>query len=219
MKKFLSIVLATSLATGFAYSAFGQDGEKPAREGKAQRGPRGDKGASEGAKIGEAAPNFTLKTEDGKDWSLNDAAGKVVVIEWINPECPVCEGVVKDGTVAATIKGCKDQFSDVVYIAINSSAARPSSFDKTPAYMKDNNLGIPALFDRDGKVGKMFGARTTPHCFVIDQKGVLVYKGAINDSKDGDGKTNYVVKAVTQLKKGEKVSPSETKPFGCSVKY
>lgn len=219
MKKFLSIVLATSLATGFAYTATAQDTGKPAREGKAQRGgPRGEK-AAEGAKVGEAAPNFTLKTEDGKDWSLTDAAGKVVVIEWINPECPVCEGVVKDGTVAATIKGCKDQFSDVVYVAINSSASRSSSFDKTPAYIKDNSLGIPALFDRDGKVGKMFGARTTPHCFVIDQKGVLVYKGAINNSKDGDGKTNYVVQAVTQLKKGEKVSPSETKPFGCSVKY
>jgi peroxiredoxin len=219
MKKILSLVLATTLATGFAATSFAQDGGKPARgEGKAQRGgPRAEK--SEGAKVGEAAPNFTLKTADGKDWSLTDAAGKVVVIEWINPECPVCEGVMKDGTVAATLKGCKEQFGDVVYLAINSSASKPSSFDATPAYLKDNKIDIPALFDRDGKVGKMFGARTTPHCFVIDQKGVLVYKGAINNTKDGDGKTNYVVQAVTQLKKGEKVSPSETKPFGCSVKY
>ena len=219
MKKFLSIVLAASLASAFVAPSFGQDESgKPAREGKAQRGgQRGDK--SEGAKVGEAAPNFTLKTADGKDWSLTDAAGKVVVIEWINPECPVCEGVMKDGTVGATIKGCKEQFSDVVYLAINSSAAKPSSFDATPAYLKEHKVDIPALFDRDGKVGKMFGARTTPHCFVIDQKGVLVYKGAINNSKDGDGKTNYVVQAVTQLKKGEKVAPSETRPFGCSVKY
>jgi len=219
MKKFLSIVLAASLASALVAPSFGQDESgKPAREGKAQRGgQRGDK--SEGAKVGEAAPNFTLKTADGKDWSLTDAAGKVVVIEWINPECPVCEGVMKDGTVGATIKGCKEQFSDVVYLAINSSAAKPSSFDATPAYLKEHKVDIPALFDRDGKVGKMFGARTTPHCFVIDQKGVLVYKGAINNSKDGDGKTNYVVQAVTQLKKGEKVAPSETRPFGCSVKY
>ena len=68
-------------------------------------------------------------------------------------------------------------------------------------------------------MGKQYGARTTPHCFVIDAKGVLVYKGAIDNSQGGDGKTNYVVQAVTQLKKGEKVTPGETKPFGCSVKY
>jgi len=225
MKKILSLVLASTLAVGFASISVAQDApsqdapkkERPAR-GEGRKG--GDKAAAAaGAKIGEAAPAFTLKTADGKDWSLSDAKGKVVVFEWINPECPVCEGVVKDGTVAATISGCKEQFGDVVYVAINSSASRTSSFDKTPAYLKDNKIDIPALFDRDGKVGKMYGARTTPHCFVIDAKGVLVYKGAINNSKDGDGKTNYVVQAVTQLKKGEKVAPSETRPFGCSVKY
>jgi len=192
---------------------------RPTASAKGERkAQRGDKAAA-GAKVGEAAPGFTLKTADGKDWSLSDAAGKVVVIEWVNPECPVCERVMKDGTVAATLKGVKDQFPDAVYLAINSSAARPSSFDATPDYLKNNKIDIPALFDRDGAVGKQYGARTTPHCFVIDAKGVLVYKGAIDNSQGGDGKTNYVVQAVTQLKKGEKVTPGETKPFGCSVKY
>ena len=65
----------------------------------------------------------------------------------------------------------------------------------------------------------MYGARTTPHCFVIDQNGVLVYQGAIDDNERGQGKTNYVVNTLAQLKKGETVSPSETRPYGCSVKY
>lgn len=221
MKKIISIVLASTFAIGLTAVSMAQDAPEKRRPERPIRraAEKVAEAASETAKVGEAAPNFTLKTADGKDWSLSDAKGKVVVFEWINPECPVCEGVVKDGTVAATISGCKEQFGDVVYVAINSSASRTSSFDKTPAYLKDNKIDIPALFDRDGKVGKMYGARTTPHCFVIDAKGVLVYKGAINNSKDGDGKTNYVVQAVTQLKKGEKVAPSETRPFGCSVKY
>jgi peroxiredoxin len=217
MKTLLSIVLAGSLAVGMSSLSFAQDVAKDGAKGD-RKAQRGDKAAA-GAKVGEAAPGFTLKTADGKDWSLSDAAGKVVVIEWINPECPVCERVMKDGTVAATLKGVKEQFPDAVYLAINSSAARPSSFDATPDYLKNNKIDIPALFDRDGAVGKQYGARTTPHCFVIDAKGVLVYKGAIDNSQGGDGKTNYVVQAVTQLKKGEKVTPGETKPFGCSVKY
>jgi peroxiredoxin len=217
MKTLLSIVLAGSLAVGMSSLSFAQDVAKDGAKGE-RKAQRGDKAAA-GAKVGEAAPGFTLKTADGKDWSLSDAAGKVVVIEWVNPECPVCERVMKDGTVAATLKGVKDQFPDAVYLAINSSAARPSSFDATPDYLKNNKIDIPALFDRDGAVGKQYGARTTPHCFVIDAKGVLVYKGAIDNSQGGDGKTNYVVQAVTQLKKGEKVTPGETKPFGCSVKY
>ncbi|MEY3027346.1 MAG: hypothetical protein RLZZ238_2243 [Planctomycetota bacterium] len=216
MNKFLSIVLASTLAIGVSSLAVAQDGGK---EGRGERRAQRAGAKSDGAKVGEAAPSFTLKTADGKDWSLSDAAGKVVVIEWINPECPVCERVMKDGTVANTIKGVKAQFPDAVYLAINSSASRPSSFDATPEYLKKNNIDIAALFDRDGKVGKSYGARTTPHCFVIDANGVLVYKGAIDNSQGGDGKTNYVVQAVTQLKKGESVSPKETKPFGCGVKY
>lgn len=225
MKNILRIVLASTLAVGFTAVSVAQDAPQDATKQRTrpERPIRraGEKApdAASGAKVGEAAPAFTLKDADGKDWSLADAKGKVVVLEWINPECPVCEGVMKDGTVAATVKGCREQFGDVVYVAINSSASRPSSFDKTAAYMKDNKMDIPALFDRDGKVGKSYGARTTPHCYVIDAKGVLVYKGAINNSNDGDGKTNYVVQAVTQLKKGEAVAPSETRPFGCGVKY
>jgi hypothetical protein len=85
--------------------------------------------------------------------------------------------------------------------------------------MKEHKVDIPALLDNDGAVGLLYGAKTTPHCYVIDANGVLVYQGAIDNNDKGDGKMNYVVNAVTQLKAGESVSPSETKPYGCSVKY
>ncbi len=225
MKPALRIVLASALLTCCtamvsAQDAPSQDSGAKKDAPKSQRAARGGaKAESGGAKIGEPAPSFTLKTSDGKDWVLADSLGKVVVLEWVNPGCPVCRRVMSDGTVANSIKGAKEQFADVVYVAINSSVSDTKSFDDTAAHLKDNKIEIPALFDRDGKVGKMFGARTTPHCFVIDAKGVLVYKGAIDNSQSGDGKTNYVVQAVTQLKKGESVAPSETKPFGCGIKY
>jgi peroxiredoxin len=222
MTKLISVVLAASLAAGFTTLVLAQDGAKPAAPAEKEQGKKEGKKAEKGAqaKVGEAAPNFTLKTTDGKEWSLSDAKGKVVVLEWINPECPICVRVMKDGTVANTIKGVTEQFSDVVYVAINSSAARPSSLEGTAAYMKEHKVEIPALLDNDGAVGLMYGAKTTPHCYVIDANGVLVYQGAIdNNDGRGDGKMNYVVNAVTQLKKGESVSPSETKPYGCSVKY
>jgi peroxiredoxin len=237
MNKLISALLAASLAAGFTTLVVAQDTapSKPSapaqKESGKKEGKKGDKSSDKSseksseksgvkAKVGEAAPNFTLKTTDGKEWSLSDAKGKVVVLEWINPECPVCVRVMKDGTVANTIKGVTEQFSDVVYVAINSSAAKPSSLGGTAAYMKENKIDIPALLDNEGSVGQLYGARTTPHCYVIDANGVLVYQGAIdNNDGRGDGKMNYVVNAVTQLKKGETVSPSETKSYGCSVKY
>ena len=242
IKPFLALVLCGALATSFSTLAMSDDGQAapaapatpatptqddtpPARKPRGERPQRGQgaqvaNGAGKAdAKIGAAAPAFTLKTADGKDWSLSDAKGKVVGIEWVNPECPVCRGLVKDGTVAATEKGCKAAFPDVVYLAINSSASSKSSLDATGAYLKDNKLDVIGLIDTDGKVGRSYGARTTPHCFVINAEGVLVYQGAINNSQGGDGKTNYVVDAVKQLKAGSTVTPSETKPFGCGVKY
>ncbi len=233
MKAFVSIALAGILATGFTSMVIADDTKAPAASQQSEEAPTKERAArrgegrrataasatAAGAKVGEAAPNFTLKTTDGKDWSLSDAKGKVVVLEWVNPNCPVCVRVCKEGIVADTLKGCKEQFADVVYVAINSSAAQPDSLAATAEYLKSHKLEVPALLDNDGKVGQMYGARTTPHCYVIDQNGVLVYQGAIDDSPSGGAKTNYVVNAVKQLKAGEKVSPSETKPYGCSVKY
>ena len=112
MTKLISVVLAASLAAGFTTLVLAQEGTAPTAPAQKEKGEKGKKeGKKEGkkadssakAKVGEAAPNFTLKTTDGKDWSLSDAKGKVVVLEWINPECPVCVRVMKDGTVANTL--------------------------------------------------------------------------------------------------------------------
>jgi alkyl hydroperoxide reductase subunit AhpC len=110
--------------------------------------------------------------------------------------------------------------SNVMVVYINSSAARPESLSATAGYLKEHKIEVPALLDTEGKVGMMYGARTTPHCYVIDSKGVLRYQGAIDDAKGGKkGEMNYVVNAVKQIKAGETVSPDTTKPYGCSVKY
>jgi peroxiredoxin len=199
-------------AAAFCSGAFAQLGNAaPAAKPQAKSAPM--------AEVGKPAPNFTLKATDGKAWSLSDAKGKVVVLEWVNPECPVCVRVCEQGVVAETVKGVKELFPDAVYVAINSSAARPASLSNTASYLASHNLKIPALLDSDGAVGLMYGAKTTPHCYVIDANGVLVYQGAIDDGANGNAKMNYVVNAAKALKAGEAVSPSTTRPYGCSVKY
>ncbi len=205
---------ATLAALGFAASLLAA---APLQQSAAPT--KGSDSKSEGAVVGKAAPNFTLKTTDGKDWSLADAKGKVVVLEWVNPECPVCVRVCQTGVLADTIKGVKAAYPDAVYVAINSSAARPSSLSSTASYLAANKIEIPALLDTDGAVGLQYRAKTTPHCFVIDADGVLVYQGALDDGRNGGAKTNYVVNAVNALKAGEAISPSSTKPYGCGIKY
>lgn len=228
MKKTLALVLASTLTASVAFSTFADDKKAPAtgdhaghkHETKADDKKAPAAGAMTKAEIGKAAPNFTLKTTEGKEWSLTDAKGKIVVLEWCNPDCPACQGVSSDGTVSSMLTELKAIDSNVVVVFINSSAASPASLEKTGAYLKEHKIEVPALLDTEGTVGQLYGARTTPHCYVIDDKGVLRYNGAINDAKGGKkGEMNYVVNAVKQIKAGETVSPDTTKPYGCSVKY
>jgi len=167
------------------------------------------------ATVGKPAPAFTLKDTAGKEVKLADFAGKVVVLEWINPGCPVCKGKFEDGSVTKMIEASKAIDPDVVFLFINSTAATADRPQESADYMKANKVVGTGLIDGDGAVGHMYGAKTTPHCYVIDAKGVLAYNGAIDDK----GSTNYVVDAVKALKEGKAVSPATTKPYGCSVKY
>lgn len=225
MKKNLFTLLAVSgLAATCAFATFAQDTAKPGKDPatkQTDRAAKDEKKAERSAskvEIGKAAPNFTLPTTDGKQWSLSDAKGKVVVLQWVNPQCPVCVRVMEDGTVASALKELAAM--DVVYVAINSSAAVPASLDATGSYLASHKVAIPALLDRDGAVGQMYDARTTPHLFVIDASGVLRYSGAIDDGNPGTkGTTNYAVNAVKQIKAKETVAPDSTRPYGCSVKY
>lgn len=180
--------------------------------------------ASAVAKIGEAAPAFTLKDVDDKEHSLADFKGKIVVLEWFCPTCPYSGGKSRNsihttGQVKKLHEGLKAVDEDVVYLTIDSSSHKMGmSGDDLAKKDKElaEKLGIktPILIDADTKVAKAYKAKTTPHCYVIDGDGVLRYMGAFSDQAE----TNYILKAVKAVKNGSEVSPAETRPFGCGVK-
>ena len=220
LKTIASLGIAATLAFGaFAVAqdstpaapAATEKGEKKAEK----KGEKKTASKSAAAKVGSPAPAFTLKDASGKDVSLSDFKGKVVVLEWMNPGCPVCKGKMDDGSVAKMMTDAKAINPDVAFLFINSTAAMADEPEDSAEYLKDHKIEAPALIDGDGAVGHSYGAKTTPHCYVIDASGTLVYEGAIDDQKD----TNYVVKTVKSLKAGEAVSPANTKPYGCGVKY
>ena len=181
---------------------------------------------AEELKVGAEAPAFTLKDTSGKTHSLSDYKGKFVVLEWFNEGCPF----VKKHYTSGNMQKLQKEYTgkDVVWLSINSSAegeqghVTPDTAPKTIADWKMDATKI--LLDHDGKVGKMYGAKTTPHMFVIDKEGKLVYQGAI-DSKatpntaDLDTAENYVKVALDNSMAGKPVSTTSTKPYGCSVKY
>ena len=181
------------------------------------------KGVGADVEIGKAAPNFTLKDIDGKTHSLSDYKGKTVVLEWTNPNCPFVQRVYGE----KIMPGVQHQVAgkDVIWLTINSTNRNHSEYEP-PENLKhiyeDWDAAFTALLlDPEGKVGKLFGARTTPHMFVISADGVLVYDGALDDDPRGskEDKVNYVKATLTDLSSGKKVDPSVTRPYGCSVKY
>ncbi len=177
-------------------------------------------------KVGADAPAFSLKDTQGKTHSLGDYKGKFVVLEWFNEGCPFVKKHYGGGNMQKLQKEYAGR--DVVWLSINSSAegeqghVTPETAPKTMSEWKMDSTKI--LLDHDGKVGKMYAAKTTPHMFVIDKEGKLVYQGAI-DSKatanaaDIDGAENYVKVALDNSMAGKAVENSSTKPYGCSVKY
>ena len=176
------------------------------------------------AELNEKAPAFKLTDLANKSHALADYKGKIVVLEWFNPDCPFCVGVYKNGVVEDTLKALKKIDKDIVYLAVNSSAHREESDIRTSSkkhLKKFEQENIPVLVDYNGAVGRSFGARTTPHMFVIDKKGILRYEGAFTDDPRGkkNDAMNYVINAVKQLEAHETVSPDRVKPWGCSVKY
>lgn len=168
----------------------------------------------------EKQKDFTLKDQDGESVSLKDFKGKVVVLEWINCDCPFVKAHHGD----KTMQRLADKWSKkkVVWLGINSTHYQTPERDRE--HREKYGLPYPILSDSSGEVGKLFRAMTTPHVFVLDKKGKVVYQGAIDDDPDGkkrrEGKAlNYVDKALTELFAGKKPSVAKTHPYGCSVKY
>jgi peroxiredoxin len=173
---------------------------------------------TEEARVGEPAPDFTLKDTEGKEYKLSDLRGKVVVLEWINHECPVVNRVHKNKAIENTRAQFKDQ--PVVWLAIDSSHFANDKLSSIKKWKEEQKLDYPILLDAPGAVGRMYAAKTTPHMFVIDQKGNLAYTGALDKEADDEGEARqYVVEAVNALLKGSTVAISRTRPYGCSVKY
>jgi peroxiredoxin len=173
--------------------------------------------AADGAEIGKPAPAFKLKDEAGKEHSLAQYQGKIVVLEWTNPGCPYVQRHYKANTMSNTLKGF--DANKVVWLAVDSTASNTP--DKSAAWKKERGFTYAVLQDPEGTVGKAYGARTTPHMYVIDEKGVLRYMGAIDDDPRGkaDKPSNHVKTTVDALLTGKPVPASTTEAYGCSVKY
>lgn len=170
------------------------------------------------ATIGKPAPEFELPDETGTNHKLSDLKGQIVVLEWTNPECPVVQRVYDAEMMQAAIK---EVGADIKWLAVDSSNfVKPEDHLK---WKKENKADWPHLQDPSGAVGKAYGAKTTPHMYVIDKDGTLRYSGAIDNDPHGkmDAKErkNYVIEAVGALNEGKEVADAQTKPYGCSVKY
>ncbi|HBS28873.1 MAG TPA: thioredoxin family protein [Phycisphaerales bacterium] len=175
------------------------------------------------AKVGAAAPDFKLVDTNGKEHSLASytAQGKIVVLEWFNSGCPF---VVRHHEKYTTMRDLAAKFGDKVqWIAINSGAPGKEGHGLDKDAVAKWKIAYPVLNDETGKVGKMYGAKTTPHMFIVDAKGVLRYAGAIDndraDKMSADQKINYVDRALSELTSGKEVTTAETLSYGCGVKY
>jgi AhpC/TSA family len=181
---------------------------------------------AQNATVGQAAPAFSAKDVSGKTVSLADFKGKTVVLEWVNPGCPYVRKHYSGGNMQGTQQDAVAK--NVVWLAVNSTATDHPDYLK-PAdlakWMKDQKApATHTLMDEDGKIGKAYGARTTPHLYIIDGKGMLVYAGGIDSipsasASDIPKATNYVKVSLTEMAGGKSVSNAVTRPYGCSVKY
>ena len=175
---------------------------------------------------GTAAPDISVADSNGKPVRLADYQGKFVVLEWTNPECPFVRAQYGATTMQALQKEAAGR--DVVWLAVNSTHQSSSEY-KTGAQMNawmQEKRGAPkaVLIDATGAAGRAYDAKTTPHMFVIDPKGTIVYAGAIDDkrsARESDRKTahNYVRAALDEALAGKPVTVAATQPYGCSVKY
>jgi peroxiredoxin len=178
------------------------------------------------ATVGQAAPTFTGTDSQGKTRSLEQYRGKYVVLEWTNRDCPYTKKQYDSGNMQAlqrewTAKG-------VVWLTVLSSAPNEDGYltaaQENAQMERVHAHPTAAILDPKGEIGRLYGAKTTPHMFVIDPQGKLIYAGAIDDKPTTDttdvkGAKNYVSAALTEAMAGQPVQVASTRPYGCSVKY
>lgn len=178
------------------------------------------------AELGKPAPDFTLPDLDGAPVSLASFKGKTVVLEWWNPGCPFVKASHTKGSLKTA---AKDAAKDgVVWLAVNSGAPGKQGHGAEASREGKKAFGLehPILLDATGDVGHAYGAERTPHVYVIDPSGTLVYRGAVDNSPDGEGESpegdklvSYVAEALAAVKAKRAVATAETKAYGCGVKY
>jgi len=182
--------------------------------------------AAAAPKAGDSAPDFTSTDSSGKTHKLSDFKGKFVVLEWTNSNCPF----TKKHYASGNMQNLQKQWTSkgVVWLTVLSSAPGKEGYktaDEENAYVRDKGAAPTAvLMDPSGNLGHLYGAKTTPHMFIIDPTGKLVYNGAIDDRPTTDrddinGAKNYVAAALSEAMSGKPVSTANTEAYGCSVKY
>jgi peroxiredoxin len=174
---------------------------------------------------GDSAPNFSLTDINGQSHSLADYKGKYIVLEWNNPGCPFVHKHYDSGNMQNLQKSAESQ--GVIWLTINSGAPdhQGGAPDQIKGFLKTEHAAPTAyLVDPNGKVGQLYGAKTTPDMYVISPDGKLIYDGAIDnkptpDPEDIAGATNYVKAALQESMAGKPVEVPTSRPYGCSVKY
>ena len=177
-------------------------------------------------KNGAMTQDFKLTDVNGKTVQLSQFRGKTVVLEWHNPGCPFVAKHYNSGNMQATQKAARQQ--GAVWLTVNSGAmgkqGHMTGAEAKALMARQNFQSSNYLFDTKGLVGKAYGARTTPHMYIIDGSGVLVYQGGIDDKPtanpaDIKDARNHVLAALGEIKSGDRVSVAQARPYGCSVKY
>ena len=174
------------------------------------------------AQVGAEAPDFTLTDTTGAPHTLSDTLTdhEFVVLEWFNPDCPFVKGHHKTGS---TMRDLYAEFQDqgVAWLAINSGAPgkQGAGLERNRRAIAEYGIRYPVLLDESGAVGHMYRAKTTPHMFIINHEGVLIYAGAIDGKRADHPERKYVRRALEQALAGETVTTPETRSYGCSVKY
>jgi hypothetical protein len=176
--------------------------------------------------LGQPAPNFTLADSNGRSVSLSDFRGRTVVLEWNNPECPFVRKHYGSGNMQRTQAAAARD--NVVWLSINSGApgnqGHMSGAEANAFVARSGARPAAYLLDPGGQVGRSYDARTTPHMYIVNPAGTLVYAGAIDDRptanpEDINGARNHVLAALAELRAGRAVSVPTSRPYGCSVKY
>jgi len=211
LKKTVLLTIALTLMLVFAGC------EKKAPQAPSREPNQPDISTSQSFKGGELA----LFDHQGRQVRLSDYAGKVIALEWLNYDCPFVKPHYENGTFAELAKKYADK--NVVWLGVNSTNYATVETNKT--WAEEHNVPYSILDDHEGKLGKAYNATNTPHIYVIDTNGQIAYAGAIDNAPLGklpenqNDVINYVDKALAELTSGKAVTLSETKPYGCTVKY